>query len=111
MQNQNFKINAMQAEFCSAVGDANRVMIIYELANGPRNVKNLAKTIGLSPSTTSRHLKVLRDKNFVSSHRKGHSVIYSLAAPKLFEALDIFLDILNNQLTHRANLVQMERYK
>ena len=110
MQSQKQEINALQAEFCAAVGDPSRVMIIYELAQAPRNVKNLAKAIGLSPSATSRHLKVLRDKDFVDSRRDGHRVIYSLTAPELIHALEIFLDILNNQLAHRANLVRLERY-
>ncbi|MEJ2757781.1 MAG: metalloregulator ArsR/SmtB family transcription factor [Anaerolineales bacterium] len=110
MQDQMNEINALQASFCAAIGDANRVRIIYELADGPSNVKSLSKTIGLSPSATSRHLKVLRDKDFVDAQRQGHSVIYSLAAPELINALDILINILNKQLAHRANLVQMERY-
>jgi len=110
MQSKKNQIKTLQAELCSAIGDPSRVKIVYELANGPRNVKNLAKAIGLSPSATSRHLKVLRDKDFVDSRRDGHKVVYSLAAPELINALDIFLDILNNQFAHHANLIQMERY-
>lgn len=110
MQNQNYEINSIQAKYCSAVGDPNRIMIIYELANGPRSVKNLAKVIGIPPSTASPHLKVLRKKNFVNTRREGHAVIYSLAAPLLIDALDIFIEILNNLLTHQANLIQTERY-
>lgn len=104
------EINAIQAEFCAAVGDPNRVRIIYELAQGPRNVKALAEAIESNSSTTSRHLKILRDKDLVSAKRDGHKVIYTLAAPELIEALGIFLNILNNQLAHRANLVKSERY-
>lgn len=100
----------IQAEFCAAVGDPNRVKIVYQLAEGGQNVKSLAQILGLSSSATSRHLKILRDRGLVSASRQGHSVQYSLATPELITALDIFLDILNKQLAHRASLVQMERY-
>lgn len=109
MQDQIYAINAMQAEFCSAIGDTNRVRIIYTLANGPSNVKKLSRSLGLSPSATSRHLKVLRDKEFVNAQRQGHSVVYSLAAPELITALDILIKLLNKQLAHHADLVQSER--
>lgn len=109
-QSQNPEINALQAEFFAAVADPSRVKIIYTLAEGSLNVKSLAGQLGISHSATSRHLKILRDKNLVASHRQGHTVLYSLAAPELLDALDIFLDILNNQLTHQARLIKLERY-
>ena len=106
----NSKLTSIQAEFCAAVGDPSRVKIVYKLAESPKNVKSLAAELGLSASATSRHLKILRDRGLVNALRQGHSVEYSLAAPELITALDIFLDILNNQLAHRASLVHMERY-
>jgi ArsR family transcriptional regulator len=107
---QNHDLSSIQAKFCAAVGDPNRVKIVYHLAEQAQNVKTLAASIGLSASATSRHLKILRDRGLVSASRHGHSVEYSLAAPELITALDIFLDILNKQLAHRASLVHMERY-
>ena len=103
-------LTSIQAEFCAAVGDANRVKIVYLLAEDAENVKTLAAALGLSPSATSRHLKILRDRGLVNASRQGHTVEYSLAAPELIAALDIFLDILDKQLAHHANLVNMERY-
>ena len=108
-ENQNNDLSGIQAELCSAVGDPSRVKIVYQLAEKSQNVKSLAATLGLSASATSRHLKILRDRGLVSASRQGHSVEYSLAAPELITALDLFLDILNKQLTHRASLVNLER--
>ena len=107
---QDSDLTNIQAEFCAAMGDASRVKIVYRLAEGAQNVKSLAAAIGLSPSATSRHLKILRDRGLVNASRRGHSVEYSLADSKLIHALDMFLDILKKQLDHRATLVQMERY-
>jgi ArsR family transcriptional regulator len=110
MTDFNLEITQMHADLCSAVAEPSRILIVYELAKGPLNVSNLAKTIDLSPSATSRHLKILRDCDFVNANRQGHKVEYSLSSPKIIEALDIFLDILNNQLKHRAKLLNLERY-
>ena len=106
----NHDLTNIQAEYCAAVGDPNRVKIVYHLAEGAQNVKSLAATLDLSASSTSRHLKILRDRGLVKASRQGHSVEYSLAAPELITALDIFLDILKKKLAHHASLVQMERY-
>jgi len=106
---QNHEVNAVQASFCAALGDPHRVRIIYELANGPSNVKTLAKTLELSQSATSRHLKILREKNLVKPQRQGHAVEYNLAAPELLNVLNILLDILNNQTAHRVSLMEVER--
>lgn len=104
------EVTQIQAEMCSAVADPSRILIVYELAKGPLNVGKLAKSLQISPSATSRHLKILRDSDFVVANRIGHKVEYSLRSPKLIDALDIFLDILNNQLAHRAKLLKAERY-
>ena len=106
----NYEINAMQADFCAAIGDVNRVRIVYALTHAPHNVKTLANILNLSPSATSRHLRILREKGLVEANRSGHSVEYSLAAPELLDAFDILLNILNTQLTHRASLIELERY-
>jgi len=102
------EITQLQAYLCSAVAEPNRIRIIYELARGPKNVSALAKIINLSQSTTSRHLKILRESEFVTANRRGHKVEYSLTSPKLIIALDIFLEILNTQLAHRAKLLKVE---
>ncbi|HKJ27670.1 MAG TPA: metalloregulator ArsR/SmtB family transcription factor [Anaerolineales bacterium] len=104
------EVTQLQADMCSAVSDPSRISIIYELAKGPLNVSKLAKAVDLSPSATSRHLKILRDSLFVSANRIGHKVEYSLITPELIDALDIILGILNQQLAHRANLLKLERY-
>lgn len=108
-QGQNHEVNAVQAGFCAALSDPHRIRIIYELSNSPSNVKSLAEILDLSQSATSRHLKILREKNLVKPQRQGHMVEYGLAAPELIDVLSILLDILNEQTAHRASLIELER--
>lgn len=99
----------LHAGLCSAVADPNRIMILYELEQGPKFVGELAEALGLSHSATSRHLKILKGQDIVKAERKGRHVTYHLATPQLIEALDIFRAVLNDQLEHRVKLMNEER--
>ena len=81
-------------------------MILYTLVEGPRNVTELSEELGLPQPTTSRHLKVLRERDMVNTERAGASVIYTLADNKLIEALDLLRDVLRGIYTRRASLIE-----
>jgi ArsR family transcriptional regulator len=99
------EITELHAELCSALADPKRLLLLYELADGPRNVSDLANTIGISQPTASRHLKTLRDSGLVRPERQGASVEYSLVDTRLIEALDLLREVLRGRLMYRASLV------
>jgi ArsR family transcriptional regulator len=103
------EISNLHASLCSAVADPNRIMILYELDQGPKYVGQLAEVLNISHSAASRHLKILKSQEIVRSERVGHHVTYSLNTPELIQALDIFRAVLNEQLERRANLISRER--
>lgn len=80
--------------------------MIYQLAERPWSVGDLADSIGISQPATSRHLKILRQRGLVSATRKGASVEYRLSDKRLIEALDLLRTVLYDRLTHRAYLVE-----
>jgi ArsR family transcriptional regulator len=110
MNEQMFKqeINQLHANLCAAVADPNRIMILYELEQGPKYVGELAETLEMSQSATSRHLKILKSQDIVSYQRVGRYVTYTLTSPKLIQALNIFRAVLNDQLERRANLINRD---
>lgn len=55
----------LHAQVCSGLADPNRILIIYNLAEGPRCVNEIAASLELSQPTVSRHLKVLRERGIV----------------------------------------------
>jgi ArsR family transcriptional regulator len=79
----------LHASLCSALADPKRLMILYTLSDSPQSVGDLGSRLGLHQSTTSRHLKVLRDQGLVATQRLGPNVIYSLNDLRLIEALDL----------------------
>ena len=96
----------MQAGLCTAFADPTRILILYVLDEKPRNVSELAAELNLSHSTTSRHLKVLRDFGMVTSDRQGTNVQYQLADPRLIQALDILRSVMRDWIANRATLLE-----
>lgn len=100
------EITQLEANFCAALSDPSRLLILYALNEGPRNVTELANELGLNQPSTSRHLKILRDRGLVSTARTGTVVTYRLTDSRLIQALDIMRSIMRERLAYQANLME-----
>jgi DNA-binding transcriptional ArsR family regulator len=99
------EITQLEANFCAALSDPNRLLILYALNDKPLNVTELTNELGLSQPTMSRHLKVLRERGLVYTVRTGTIVTYHLSDPRLIQALDLLRNVMRERLTHQANLI------
>lgn len=100
------EITALHANVCSALADPSRILILYALNEKPRNVSDLAKELGLSQPTASRHLNLLRERGLVSAQREGQSVIHTLTDQRVIQALDLLRAVLADKLKSQASLVE-----
>jgi DNA-binding transcriptional ArsR family regulator len=101
------EITQLHADFCSALADSTRLILLYALADGPRNVTELTQDLGQPQPTISRHLKNLRDRGLVIATRQGMMVQYSLADHRVIDALDILRSIMRDSIQKRASLVEV----
>lgn len=99
------EITQLEANFCAALSDPNRLLILYALNENPLNVTELTNELGLSQPTMSRHLKVLRERGLVQTARTGTVITYHISDPRLIQALDLLRNVMRERLTHQANLV------
>jgi DNA-binding transcriptional ArsR family regulator len=60
-----------------------RLMIIHLLGEGELSVQELEKAVGISQSSVSQHLSLLRDKEILESRRVAQQVFYRLRDPRL----------------------------
>lgn len=67
------------AEVAQALGHANRLELLEQLAQGERPVEELVARSGMTFANTSRHLQILRRARLVETRRQGRHVLYSLA--------------------------------
>lgn len=99
------EINQLHAEICAGLADPNRIMILYTLSQGPKNVTEIYSELDMLQPLVSRHLKVLRERGMVTSERHGTAIVYSLADERLIQALDLLRAVMHDNLAKRANLV------
>ncbi len=94
----------LHAQICAGLADPNRILILYELSQSPRNVTELSTNLHMPQPLVSRHLKVLRERGMVATERRGTMVEYTLADKRLIEALDLLRAVLRDSLVKSAEL-------
>ena len=99
------EITQLEANFCAALSDPNRLLILYALNEKALNVTDLSVELGVSQPTMSRHLKVLRERGLVHTVRAGTVITYHLTDPRLIQALDLLRNVMRERLTYQANLI------
>ncbi|MCA9284308.1 MAG: winged helix-turn-helix transcriptional regulator [Phycisphaerales bacterium] len=61
-----------------ALSDENRIRILASLRNGERCVCQVIELLALAPSTTSKHLAILKQAGLVQSRKEGRWMHYRL---------------------------------
>lgn len=100
------EVTQLHADLCSALADPRRILLLYALSEKSMNVSELTNTLGISQPSTSRHLKILKDRGMVIASRNGANVDYELTDHRLIEALDILRSVLRDRLNYRAMLLE-----
>ncbi|MDP1713112.1 MAG: metalloregulator ArsR/SmtB family transcription factor [Anaerolineales bacterium] len=100
------EVTQLHAEICAGLADPNRILILYALSQGPRNVTELCTELEMPQPLVSRHLKVLRERGMVTTERRGTVVTYSLGDDRLIQALDLLRAVMHDNLAKRAELAQ-----
>jgi ArsR family transcriptional regulator len=99
------EIIQLEADFCAALSDPTRIFILYALNEQSLNVTGLTNELGIPQPTTSRHLKVLRERGLVYTERQGTVITYHLADQRVIQALDLLRSAMRDKLTQKANIV------
>jgi ArsR family transcriptional regulator len=100
------EVAQLHAEICGGLADPNRILILYALSQGSRNVTELCNELNMTQPSVSRHLKVLRERGMVTTERRGTVIIYTLGDTRLVEALDLLRAAMRDILEKRASLVE-----
>ena len=101
---ERLEIYRLHAEFCKALSDANRLLIISELSRGELPVNELTRRLGLQQSNVSKHLAFLRETGLVNTRREGSSINYRLADARIFEAISLLRAVQSEVLEKRHKL-------
>jgi len=70
------------AQMFNGLADETRVKIVKLLAKGEFTVDELVEFLGVAQSTTSHHLRVLKEANLIQGEKRGRNIYYSLVRPE-----------------------------
>ena len=94
----------LHAQFCQALSDPKRLLIINELYHGERSVGELATSLGLRQANLSQHLARMRERGLVAPRRQGATVFYSLADPRIYDAIGLLREVMAEQFQKRNQI-------
>ena len=95
-----------KAELFRTLANPVRIRILEVLrASGDLTVGEIQHRVGVEPSNVSQHLSILRSRGLVTTRREGTSIWYSVAAPDLYELLDVARAIFEKQLDYQARML------
>jgi len=90
------------AKVGKALGSGKRLELVDLLAQGERSVDALAQAAGLSVTSASGHLQILRQAGLASTRREGTRVYYSLAGPDVAALFAATRDVATAHSLHAA---------
>lgn len=96
----------MKAELCKTFADPKRLMILYELRDGEKQVGELAQVLNIPQNVVSAQLAILRNKGVVIPRRDGTNVYYSITDIKILEACDAVHQVLLNNLAKNRDIAE-----
>lgn len=76
-----------QAEFCSIFTNPVRIRLMLELGNRELNVSELAEKLEISLPNLSQHLRLMKDRNCLTSRKEGKHVYYKVTSPLFQKAM------------------------
>jgi DNA-binding transcriptional ArsR family regulator len=90
MDNEYMRERLEKAARCLKVlAHPTRLLIIHLLGEGELSVQELEKAVGISQSSMSQHLGLLKDKEILESRRVAQQVFYRLRDPRVLQLTTI----------------------
>lgn len=82
-------------DFIKSIANEKRIKIIFFLAeNSPSSVNEISTALKFPQSSTSEHIKILKNMEILSSTRDGNFIFYTLNNLKIGNELDLLASYL-----------------
>ncbi len=101
------EIQLLHAQICQALADPTRIMLLYLLVEGAKNVGQLTEELSVNQPMVSRHLKVLRERGLVTTERFGTTMMYSMVDRRVIDALNLMRAVMTDNLIHQTALIDL----
>ena len=81
-------LEMQMADFFKVLGCASRIHILRILLRGETSVGELARELGLSSSSVSHQMQILKASKLVRKRRVGKTILYTLASDTVQSMID-----------------------
>ena len=95
-----------QAQICKAFAHPGRLRILDLVGQRERPVSELQKELGLSKTSLSQQISILKSVGILSTRRQGKQIYCSLAIPEVKEACQLLRGVLRAQIAASNRLHQ-----
>ncbi len=92
-----------------ALADANRLRVLMALRRGELCVCQIVELLKLAPSTTSKHMSVLRQARLVESRKEGRWMYYRLPDRNASKAVKDAIAWVRRHLAESPEIVQDDK--
>jgi DNA-binding transcriptional ArsR family regulator len=87
------------ADFCSICGNANRLKVLDVLKSGESyTVSELTESTGITQSTLSQHLKLMRDRGMVTRTKEGVNNYYRIKDERIVQGMLTIRQVVEDQI-------------
>lgn len=95
-----------QARICKAFAHPGRLRILDLLGKGERGVSELQNELGISKTSISQQISILKSAGVLITRRDGKQIYCSLAIPEVKQACQLIRGVLRAQITNSHRLTQ-----
>ena len=78
------------------LANEDRLLILCELSQGPKNVGELEAILDIHQPTLSQQLTVLREEKLVTTERKGKYIYYHMASTEAIKIMQTLFELYCN---------------
>ena len=93
-----------QARICKAFAHPMRLRILDLVSHGERGVSELQKELGMSKTSISQQLSILKSAGVLATRRNGKQIYCSLAIPEVKQACQLIRSVLRAQIADSRRL-------
>jgi len=94
-----------QARICKAFAHPGRLQILDLLGQGERGSSDLQQQLGISKTSLSQHLSVLKSAGVLATRREGKQIYCSVAIPEVKQACQLIRKVLEAQIEESRRLI------
>jgi len=94
-----------QARICKAFAHPGRLQILDLLGQGERRTSELQESLGISKTSLSQHLSVLKSVGVLTTRREGKQIYCSLAMPEVKQACQLIRKVLEAHIAESQRLI------